>query len=158
MYLRIGGFIMVFRSKRDPFYMKFIGIVSLVLAAVLLLPLFDKEFQTLGAIIFMLTFFILCQGFILWGTFNIRYTLTDNYLYIKGGPLRSKIPYEAITKISPTTTSMFVGYRMMSAKNGIEIYYKTGMWGSVQISPENEDVFLEQLKIRCSNVIIDTKS
>src|SRR5699024_2162240 len=101
---------------------------------VCLLPiLLDPEAWTLGLILSMLVTFILCAGLIIWSVLGIKYVFEEDHLYVQGGPFRSCIPYEAITKVEKTG-NFLIGYRILSARRGLEIFYKTGMWGSVIIS------------------------
>lgn len=76
----------------------------------------------------------------MWDSFGgfhwIFNTFHKDHLFVKGGPFKSRIQYQTITKVTHGT-NMFVEYRILSARNGIEIHYKTGLWGSVQISPEH---------------------
>ncbi|KYD25219.1 hypothetical protein B4110_3001 [Parageobacillus toebii] len=43
---------------------------------------------------------------------------------------------------------------MLSSASGIEIFYKSGILGSVKISPKEKELFLSELKKRCPNAII----
>ncbi|MBD3107568.1 PH domain-containing protein [Bacillus sp. AGMB 02131] len=43
---------------------------------------------------------------------------------------------QTITKAS-STKDIFFGYRILSSKQGIEIFYKSATLGSVMISPKN---------------------
>ena len=82
---------------------------------------------------------------------SIRYEMLDDYLLVKGGPFRSKIRYEDITKVEAGQFSVadtLVGYRVMSARDGVEIHYKTAIMGSIRISPNNKEKFIKELKTR----------
>ena len=94
---------------------------------------------------------------ILWSSFSIKYVFHQDYLFVKGGPFRSRIPYENITKVSPTS-SIFVGYRLLSSRDAIEIFYKTSLMGSVKISPEDQKAFIAELKKRCPNSVIQERT
>lgn len=72
-------------------------------------------------------------------------------MLVKGEPFRSRISYENITKFSPTTEK-FIGYKLLSSKNAIEIFYKTAALGNVKISPRDKSDFIVALKKRCPNV------
>lgn len=147
---------MTFRARRDAYFIKMISIILIFLGIVILLPLLDSDSRTPGFIIFTCFFLVLCEGFIVWIAFDIKYTFLDDHLYVRGGLFWSKIHYKEITKVGPAS-NMFVGYRLLSARNGIEIYYKTGMWGSVQISPENQMQFLTELQAHCPGINIHSK-
>ncbi|MDI2587375.1 PH domain-containing protein [Psychrobacillus sp. NEAU-3TGS] len=96
------------------------------------------------AVIITTVLFFLCAGFIVWISIDIEYTFTENYLFVRGGPFRSKIPYEDITKVNPTA-NILVGYRVLSSKDALEIHYKKALLGSVIISPKRQEAFLQVL-------------
>jgi len=144
---------MIFRSKADTFFTTFISIVILIIGAVTLLPpLIDKE-ASAAIIIIMSAIFIISVGFILWSAFSIKYVFYEDFLLVKGGPFRSKISYQNITKISPTN-DILTGYRVLSSKKGIELFYKSAALGSVKISPEHKSEFITELKKRCPHAEI----
>ncbi|MFD1067836.1 PH domain-containing protein [Oceanobacillus locisalsi] len=144
---------MIFRSKVDGFFVTFMSIVILLIGAVTLLPpLIDNEAST-AVVIIMTAICIIVAGSLLWMSFSIKYIFYDNYLLVKGGPLKSKIPYQSIRKISPTT-DIFTGYRILSARNGLELFYDAAILGSVKISPKYRREFITELKKRCPNVHI----
>jgi len=101
----------------------------------------------------MSAIFIISVGFILWIAISIKYVFYEDYLLVKGGPFRSKIPYQTITKTSPTN-DIFTGYRILSSKDGLQLFYKSAMLGSVKISPKNRRDFITELKKRCPNAEI----
>src|SRR5699024_8358275 len=94
------------------------------------------------------TLFIVSVGIIVWTAFFIKYVFYEDFLLVKGGPFRSKIPYQTITKVSPTD-DIFTGYRILSSKQGLEIFYTSAMLESVKISPKNKTEFITELKKRC---------
>jgi hypothetical protein len=70
---------------------------------------------------------------------------------VKGGPFKSRIPYEEITKVSPTR-EIFTGYRILSSRDAIEIFYKTAFMGSVKISPKEQKRFMIELEKHCPHI------
>src|SRR5699024_12539311 len=92
-------------------------------------------------------------SFILWTAFSVKYVFYQDYLFVKGGPFRSRIPYENITKVS-LTTAIFTGYRILSSRDGIELFYKTAVLGSVKISLIYEREFSSELNKRFTNIQI----
>nr|WP_231784159.1 PH domain-containing protein [Lentibacillus sp. JNUCC-1] len=76
-------------------------------------------------------------------------------MYIKGGPFRSRIAYKDITRVSPSH-DVFTGYRVLSSRDGLELFYTTGLMGSVKISPEDQGMFLKELQERAPDVQIDS--
>lgn len=138
---------MVFRSKVDMYFMNFVLIVILIIALAMFLPLYFE-----GGNVLIVTFiFLIFVSFLLWNVFSIKYVFYQDHLLVKGGMFRSRISYENITKVSPTT-KIFVGYKLLSSKDAIEIFYKTASLGSVKISPRNKKEFISELKKRCPNI------
>lgn len=148
-----GDCFMIFRSKVDTFFISTISIIILILSAIILLPPLMDGKAPMSLIRTSFAIFLMITGFILWATFCIRYIFYDDYLLVKGGPFRSKIPYQAITKIAPTK-EIFTGYRILSSKDALELFYKSALLGSVKISPKNKGEFITELKKRCPHVEI----
>jgi hypothetical protein len=124
-----------------------------LLGAVILIPFLMDQYKTLidGVIVFCL--FLFAAGIILWAAFFIKYEFHDQYLYVRGGPFKSRILYKDIKKIHPTK-EIFTGYRLLSASEGLEVFYRTAGMGSVKISPKEQELFLLELKKRCPEVSI----
>ncbi|WP_110926221.1 PH domain-containing protein [Bacillus massiliglaciei] len=145
---------MEFRSKMDRFFALILTVTSLVILAVSLLPLvFDKSRSPFD-IILVLTLCVLAVGFLWWIVCSIKYVFFQDYLLVKGGFFRSRIPYQDIIKVSPVK-EVFTGYRLLSAKNGLELFYTSASLGSVKISPNERERFISELKARCPNVRVD---
>ncbi|WP_067840843.1 PH domain-containing protein [Amphibacillus sediminis] len=144
---------MMFRPKVDAFYINLMIIVILTIGLVSFLPLGLDEGVKLPAILKSVSLFLVMAGFILWCCCTVKYVFHQNYLLIKGGPFRSRISYQAITKVAPTKAILY-GYRILTSKDGIEIFYKTAAFGSVKISPKNKSEFIAELKKRCSHLQI----
>ncbi|MCM3782005.1 PH domain-containing protein [Neobacillus mesonae] len=137
---------MMFRSKIDNFFVVTISITLLVLLAVFIIPLSVDNERSIIETIVVLSLCALSVGFILWSAFSIKYVFYQDHLFVKGGPFRSRISYEEITRIS-TTKEIFTGYRLLSSKDGIEIFYKSSSWGSVKISPSDIERFISEIKL-----------
>lgn len=142
---------MKFKAKVDKYYVNLIAIIIAILALSLLFPLFFEESNSLPVIIILGSVFIVSVLLILWSSFTISYTFNEDHLFVKGGLFQSKIPYKRVTKVA-WTNEIFWGYRMMSAKEGIEIFYKASFFGSVKISPREQDAFIEELVKRCPHM------
>jgi hypothetical protein len=145
---------MEFRSKVDRFFIFTITITVFVILAVFIIPLSLDNGRTFIDIIVVLSLCVFLIGFILWSTFSIKYVFYQNHLFVKGGLFRSRIPYEEITRIS-TTKEIFTGYRLLSSKDGIEIFYKSASLGSVKISPKDIELFISEIKRRCPSVQLE---
>ncbi|WP_144510529.1 PH domain-containing protein [Bacillus sp. FJAT-22090] len=146
---------MTFRSKRDNTFITFISVAIAIIGLATLLPavfeLFFTKSPDMTAVWITVGLFLLCAGFIVWISFDIEYTFTDEYLFVRGGPFRSKIPYEDITKVNPTT-NIIAGYRILSSKDALEIHYKKALMGSVIISPKEQVTFLQVLTEKAPHI------
>lgn len=141
---------MIYRSKADSFYKKLIFIVILFVGAVTLIPLFFDEVDLTATTILIATF-LLIIGFIFWIMIDIRYVFYEDYLLVKGGPFTSRIRYEKITKVAPTI-EVLSGFRILTAKDALQIFYDGSLLGSVKISPADKKGFLIELQKRCPNL------
>lgn len=145
----------MYKSKWDRYFLVFISLCIILISAVFLVPqsiaiAAGATLSPLDHIIFF-SLLVICNMLIIWPMLSIRYEFLDDYLLVKGGPFRSKIRYEDITKVEASYFSAadtLVGYRIMTARDGVEIYYKTAMMGSIRISPSNKEKFIEELKTR----------
>ncbi|UOQ86579.1 PH domain-containing protein [Gracilibacillus salinarum] len=142
---------MVFRSKVDTFFVSFISIAVLIIGLACFFPLFLEGGSELPVAVILILIFLMVTGFILWCAFSVKYVFYQEYLFIKGGPFKSRISYEKITKVSPTK-DIFTGYRVLSSRDGIEIFYTKAVLGSVKISPKEKKEFITELTKRCPRV------
>lgn len=139
---------MIFRSQRDRYFTIMMASAVTVIAAVTLLPvIFDKN-ATLGTVLFMVGIFLFTTAFLLWIIFSIQYVFEEDHLFVKGGPFRSRIPYNEITLVT-RATNIFAGYRILTSRNALELFYQNAWLGSIKISPKDEEIFLMELKKRC---------
>lgn len=145
---------MRFKTKRDSFFVSIWLFTILISNAIIIIPIFLVE--DTSSIDFIIVFLIdlVITGFLLWVMLDISYVLKEDYFFVKCGIFRSKIRYIDITKVT-LKTNIWVGYRVLSSRDAIEIHYKTGLLGSVKISPEQTDLFIEELQKR--NKRIDIK-
>ncbi len=145
---------MIFRSKIDKFFINLLLIIVLSIGGLAFLPFYFNGIKNdiTPNIISMMVLF-LTIGFILWISLSIKYVFNEDFLLVKGGPIKSRIRYENITNVSPTT-DVFTGYRILSSRDALEIFYKNALLGSVKISPENQKAFVDELKRRCPNLHI----
>lgn len=134
---------MKFKTKRDAFFIRLWVIMMVSIQAVFLFPLLLEEIQ-LADFLIVLILDALITGFMLWLAVDISYVIGENHLLVKGGIMRSRILYKDITKITGNP-SIWVGYRLLFSRDAIEIHYKTGMMGSVIISPERKSHFIREL-------------
>lgn len=143
---------MTMQSKLDGFFIKFILISIIIIGVVLFTPLFFMDIRVeLNTVLILIVTFLILTSFILWASLSVKYVFNQEYLFVKGGPFRSRIPYENITKVS-STTAIFTGYRILTSRDAIEIFYENAVLGSVKISPKNKDEFIAELEKRNLNL------
>lgn len=144
----------MYKTQRDRFFKVFILFCIVLVLAAFLVPysisiaLYGGGATSLAIIVSGIL--LLSIIFLLWPVLAIRYEFFDEYLLIRGGPFQSKIRYEDITKVQAKYFSVadtLAGYRVMCARDGVEINYKTGLMGHVRISPERKEQFLAELKM-----------
>lgn len=136
---------MVFKSKVDRPFLLFIGGAILLIALASGWPLFLEGGNDWPVVLTLVLTFILSAGLIAWCSFAVRYEFTEGHLLVKGGPFRSKIPYETITSVAPTR-DILTGYRLLSSIDALELFYSGALLGSVKVSPKDKARFLEELK------------
>lgn len=139
---------MVYHAKTDIVLTIIMFLIVWIFGAISLLP-----FTSLSTVIIMSTAFIVSVVFVWWYANSIKFVFYDNYLLVKGGPFKSKIPYQSITRVSPTTDK-YTGYLISSSDKGLEIFYSTAANGSIEILPKDKMQFILELKKRCPNAQI----
>lgn len=144
---------MKFRSTIDRFYLIFHGIALLIVAVACFFPYFIEEKVPVLASFILIGTFVLCTGFLLWMLFDIRYEIKPDHLFVKAGPVRKKISYVEISRVSPTR-DVFSGFHLLSSRDAIEIFYRSALMGSIKISPFEKELFLKELR----NHVPDTTS
>ena len=149
---------MLFRSKIDKSFLLLILFALLVISAVFLLPLFlDQERRTVQDTVIVLSLYLFSAGLILWTSIDIKYVFYPDFLLVKGGFFRSRIPYAEISRVTETN-EILIGYRLLSSKDALEIHYRTGWLGSVKISPKENKKFIDQLQKHCPHITIHISS
>lgn len=138
---------MTFKSKIDlPFSIMMITSIA-VLAIVGFLPFFLDEPLDFWSVTILFTATLPAILLLILMTFTTRYIFHDDYLHAKSALFGSKIPYRDIYKVH-STANFISGYRIMTSKDGLEINSRSIGFGSVRISPQNKDRFIEELKKR----------
>jgi hypothetical protein len=110
-------------------------------------------FATSLMVMIMSVCFILSASVVWWYATSIQFVFDEEYLLVKSGPFKSKIPYQGIAKIAPTTAE-FTGYQISTADKGLELFYQTPAQGSVKMLPQDKWAFLSELTKRCPHVQI----
>ncbi|MGG2065647.1 PH domain-containing protein [Bacillus sp. S14(2024)] len=137
------------RRDREYWYMM-VGTI-LLSNTLLSLPLWlDKTLNSIDWIIIP-SIILIFDLFMLWVIFGIRYELREKSLYARCGPFWCNVPYENITGVHPTD-DMLMGFRPAAAFHGVEIHYPNALFGSVKLSPENEELFIKTLLAKCPHL------
>lgn len=148
---------MEFKPKIDNKFLLFIGSCMLVIGIATWWPLFQEGGTEWPVILTLTAVFLFSVGVIAWCSFAVRYVFHPDYLLVKGGPFRSEIPYKTITSVE-TTHDIYTGYRLLSSVDALELFYTHALLGSVKISPQDKEAFLQELLARNPRVkILDTK-
>ena len=93
----------LYKSKWDRYFIVFITLCIILISAVFLVPqsiaiAAGATLSPLDHIIFF-SLLVISNMLVIWPMLSIRYEMLDDYLLVKGGPFRSKIRYEDITKV-----------------------------------------------------------
>ncbi|MCF6136571.1 PH domain-containing protein [Pseudalkalibacillus berkeleyi] len=145
---------MKFKTKYDKTFRVIISITFIIILVSFLLPLFFESGRKPYNTLIVLSLFILTVGLLLWTLISIQYVFRENHLFVKAGPIRSRIAYEDITKVSPTR-QILSGYRLLTSMDAIEIHYHSGLLGSVKVSPREQDRFISELKKRSPHMKVE---
>ena len=148
---------MLFRSKIDKSFLLLISFALLVMSAVFLMPLYFDQERSLQDTVIVLLLYLFSAGLILWSSIDIKYVFYPNFLLVKGGLFRSRIPYAEISRVTETN-EILIGYRLLSSKDALEVHYRTGWLGSVKISPKDKKGFIDQLQKHCPHITIHISS
>jgi hypothetical protein len=148
---------MRFKTKRDPWFTVLWTALILVANLVILWPLLlDPQALTSGGLVGRIVPDVLVTALLGWLAIGISYEIKEDVLLVKGGMLRSKIRFEEITRIT-YHPNIWLGYRLISSRDAIEIHYRTGVLGSVVISPADQERFIEELIRRNHSIqIVDS--
>jgi hypothetical protein len=80
--------------------------------------------------------------------------LHEEHLLVRGGPFKSKILYQNIIRVVPTT-DRFTGYQISSSDKGLELLYKTTKTSrTIKVLPKDKMKFIAELRRRCPNAQI----
>lgn len=97
---------------------------------------------------------ILISAFLAWTYLGTNYTLTDEEVKIKSGPIKFKIKIENISEIIVNTT-LWVGWKPATALNGIIIKYNR--LDEIYISPNTNELFVKEIIKKKSHIKVTYK-
>lgn len=133
---------MRFVSKRD----WWISVLMLGISIVLITITFVSQFK-----IIYKTFFLLLGMLILWIYNSTFYILSEDFLILRCGPLKVKIPYENIDYIQ-FTKDLISSIALSTDK--LKIKTKDKWFNIVYISPLNKEEFVKKLSKKCDELKI----
>lgn len=145
---------MVFHAKIDKyfsvivcFYILIIGVVTLPLAFLV------NEGIPIIALL-LICIFIIPTCFLLWILLSNTYIFHENYLLIKSGPFRTRIPYKEITRVAPER-SLSIKFEITSSRDTLQLFNTISAFKHARISPINKQEFIRELKNRNPHIQID---
>lgn len=97
---------------------------------------------------------ILISAFLAWIYLGTNYTLTDEEIKIKSGPIKFKIKIENISEIIVNAT-LWVGWKPATALNGIIIKYNR--FDEIYISPNTNELFVKEIIKKKSHIKVTYK-
>lgn len=90
-------------------------------------------------------------GLLLWIYYGTYYEFRDDYLYCRSGPFAQKIAYDKIKSVK-LSKNMLSSMALSLDRIEIKQHGKGFLLGTTYISPENREVFMNDLVSRCSNL------
>ena len=138
---------MCFSSKRD-WWMVALGVIGII---VCINGTLDSSSPTLLRILLAMVVIL-----IIWIGIGTNYTITEEQLMVRSGPLTWKIPFSQITKIQPNdaiSDYFFIKGPALSADRLDIGYKKEATYYSLLVSPDKKDEFVNLLKARCPNLM-----
>lgn len=124
-------------------------VIGIMITAVMLLIL--TTHFTLFELMIGCAAVLLTSAFLLWLWFGTYYEFCAEYLYCRSGPFAEKIKYDNI-KYLGLSENWLSSMALSSQRIEIRQHGKGYITGTTMISPENREIFLEQLRILCSNL------
>jgi len=143
---------MVFRTKVNMFLLLGIFLAVVIVGSIPLLSLYKQ--LPLPILLLIVVLFLVAGGFVWWYGTSLQCIFYKEYLLIKGGPFKRRVPYHTITKVAPTIDK-FTGYRITPSDIGLELCVESTSFGSIKILPDNKTGFIEELKKRCPHSLFE---
>lgn len=143
---------MVFRTKVNMYLLISIFLVVVIMGSIPLLSLYKQ--LPFPILLLIVVLFLVAGGFVWWYGTSIQCIFYKEYLLIKGGPFKRRVPYHTITKVAPTTDK-FTGYRITPSDIGLELCVESTSFGRIKILTENKLGFIEELKKRCPHALFE---
>jgi hypothetical protein len=147
-----SGIAMTFKSKIDGWMIIVLAIVLLVSPVMLMTTASRPRNPPMGAggyVILIGVVVALPMALVVWLFSTTNYTLTDTDLVVRAGPIRETIALSSIHKI--TATRSILSAPALSLDR-IEIAY--GKYGTVVISPDDKQAFVNEMRRRVANLVV----
>lgn len=140
---------MTFRPQKDGWLGALIWGTVLLMVVLCMFIFANDEVGVAGNLIFLV---ITCavNAFLLWFWYGTYYVVQEKHLVIRSGPIKKRIPFEAITKVHPVKSVM--SSAALSASR-LEILYNR--YDIVHISPQNQDELIRLLRERCPTARVE---
>lgn len=132
---------MHFKSRNDSLYLTIFGalIVFLIISSVYYIVNGNNFWATFISTVV----YIAIAALLIWILIGTSYTLQSDFLRYKTGPIKGKIPIEAIRSVEVGKT-MYVGMKPATARHGIIVHYNA--YDELYISPESNETFINELR------------
>lgn len=141
---------MYFPSKKDWWLGLIIWVAIIVPPAMIIKEeIYNQMFNWVPLVLFI-SIWVPTALFVSWIWFGTGYTITENDLKIKSGPIKFSIPLEQIKKIRKTKNPLA---SQALSLDRLEIRY--GKYKMALISPEDKEGFIQAIKEINTEVEID---
>ncbi len=143
-----------YKSKRSNSFGYFLLTSTILVGfASIGLPILAGDSQNTTGMVIGIIITTLTGLLFLWIWLDTNYCIKDELLIAKSGPVTWRIPIKEITTVRLHQKTIGGLWKLTLSWNCIEIEYNRN--GSISISPDKEDDFIEQLK--CINDILVVK-
>ncbi len=142
---------MRFKVKKGMLVKLVFLVIPLIFIALAVIFYLEQTEDYMSAVIGLLTVVLVDLIFL----FSSVYALKEDYLYIRLGFIFKKVYYEHIIAIEKDR--MLPNNNFAMSMDVVKITLNKGFMRMVAISPEDRDVFIQELKSRCNHLESRTK-
>lgn len=137
---------MRFKVKKGMLVKLVFLVIPLIFIALAVIFYLEQTEDYMSAVIGLLTVVLVDLIFL----FSSVYALKEDYLYIRLGFISKKVYYEHIIAIEKDR--MLPNNNFAMSMDVVKITLNKGLMRMVAISPEDRDVFIQELKSRCNHL------
>ena len=101
---------------------------------------------------FICFLYAIIYGYLVWMWFDTGYAIGENAVSYHSGAMKGEIPIQAIRKIE-RKKELFGGLKPALGSHGIIIHYHK--FDDIYFSPENQEQFMQELKARNPDIVLD---